>query len=166
VRHVALFLILLALVAPAAVLAAAHPAAGALSVEGGKGLVIVRGNGGLLGRVTRGSVEILDLTPGDAWRPTVNGTTRSRRMFMKGANLSFRILGGEYRVTTRGDGISISARGSGVATLLGAPGLTGETGIFSADINADCQDQPQLCDPVPTNLARVTFGPEKEAKTP
>ena len=104
-------------------LAGSKPPAGALSIEGGRGVIVIRGNGGLLGRVSHGSVEVVDLSPGDAWRPAVNGVTRLRRSVSKGANLSFRILGGDYRITIKGEGISVSARGNGVATLLGVPSL-------------------------------------------
>jgi len=149
----------LALAVPVGVLAAAKPPAGALSIEGGRGVIVVRGNGGLLGRVAHGSVEVVDLTPNDQWKPVVNGVTRSRRVLSKGANVSFRILGGDYRVTVKGEGISISARGSGVASLLGLPGfLSADTGIYSTDLEADCQDTPDQCQAIPTILTRVLFG--------
>jgi hypothetical protein len=149
----------LALAVPVGVLAAAKPPPGALSIEGGRGVIVVRGSGGLLGRVAHGSVEVVDLTPLDAWRPAVNGVTHSRRVFSKGANVTYRILGGDYKVTVKGEGISISARGSGVATLLGIPGLlSSDTGIYSADLEADCQDAPDQCQAIPTTLTRVTFG--------
>jgi hypothetical protein len=155
---------MLALAVPVGVLAAAKPPAGALSIEGGKGVIVVRGNGGLLGRVAHGSVEIIDLTPGDAWRPTVNGITRGKRSLTKGANVSFRILGGEYRITIRGDGISVSARGSGVAALLGVPGpFSSDAGIYSTDLEADCQDFPDQCQAIPLTLTRVPFGKNDSA---
>lgn len=155
--RLALALSLLAVVLPTAMLATRAPA-GALSIEGGKGIIVVRGNGGFLGRLGRGSVELVDLTPADQWKPTVNGVTRSRRTFLKGTSVSFRILGGDYRVSVKGDGISISARGTGVATLLGVPGLTGDTGIYAAGLNADCEGSPDQCQPIPTTLTRVAFG--------
>lgn len=159
-RPFALFVVLLALVLPGAVLAAARqPSAGTLSIEGGKGVVVVRGNGGLLGHVAHGSVEVVDLTPGDEWRPTVNGVSRGRRVLLRGTNLSFRILGGDYRLTVKGDGISVSARGAGVATLVGLPGLTGDTGLFGTGPSADCQDSPDQCEALPPVLTRVPFGP-------
>jgi hypothetical protein len=163
VRRVAVGITALAvaLAASAALAAAAppKPPAGALSIEGGNGFVVIRGNGGLLGRVAKGSVEVLDLTPSDAWRPVVNGSRRAGKYSTKGPNVSFRILGGDYRVTIRGEGISISARGSGVVTLLGVPApLSPDTGIFSTDLEADCQDAPDQCDAIPTTLTRVPFG--------
>jgi hypothetical protein len=159
VRRLALGLMVLALAVPVGVLAAGKPPAGALSIEGGRGVIVIRGNGGLLGRVAHGSVEIVDLTPVDAWRPAVNGVTRGRRSWTKGANLSFRILGGEYRITIKGEAISVSARGSGVATLLGVPSFpSSDTGIYSADLEADCQDSPDQCQVIPLTLTRVPFG--------
>ena len=158
-RRLALCLLVLALAAPALLSAASKPPAGALSVEGGRGVIVVRGNGGLLGRIGKGSVEVVDLTPADTWKPVVNGAPRPRRSTSKGTNVSFRILGGDYRITVKGEGISISARGSGVATLLGIPGLFNpDTGIFSADLEADCQDVPDQCQVIPTTLTRVPFG--------
>ncbi len=161
-RRLALALLLLAVILPTATLATRAPA-GALSIEGGKGVIVVRGNGGLLGRLGRGAVEIVDLTPADQWKPTVNGVPRNRRTYLKGANVSFRILGGDYRVSVKGESISISARGTGVATLLGVPGFTGETGIYAADLNADCQGSPDQCQPIPTLATRVAFGPPESA---
>jgi hypothetical protein len=156
---VVLLCALLMVGAVAGALAARTPApAGSLSVEGGKGVVVVRGNGGLLGRLGKGSVELVDLTPTDQWKPTLNGVTRSRRTLLKGSNISFRILGGDYRVTVKGEEISISARGTGVATLLGIPGLSGDTGIYASDVNADCEASPDQCQPIPTVATRVTFG--------
>ncbi len=158
-RRLVLGLVVLAVAVPMGVLAAPKPPAGALSIEGGRGVIVVRGSGGLLGRVAHGSVEVLDLTPLDAWRPVVNGVTRSRHVFSKGANVSFRILGGDYKITVKGEGISLSARGDGVATLLGVPGLlSSDTGIYSADLEADCQDAPDQCQAIPTILTRVLFG--------
>src|SRR5262245_4670746 len=155
------------MVAPAAVLAAAKPPAGALSVESGKGVIVLRANGGLLGRVARGSVELVDMSQNDSWRPTINGTTRARKVTAKGSNLTFRILGGEYRLVVRGEGISVSARGIGVVTLPGIPSpLTGDTGIFSTDLEADCQDSPEQCDPIPMTLTRVPFGKSDTPSTP
>jgi hypothetical protein len=159
VRRLALGFLLLALTVPVGVPAASKPPAGALSIEGGRGVIVIRGNGGVLGRIAHGSVEVVDLTPADSWKPVVNGTTRTRRSVSKGANVSFRILGGDYRVTIKGEGISVSARGNGVATLLGVPGLfTPDTGIYSADLEADCQDAPDQCQAIPTTLTRVPFG--------
>jgi hypothetical protein len=163
VRRLALGISALAAALAASAALAAPPApkppAGALSIEGGKGFVVVRGNGGLLGRVARGSVEVLDLTPADAWRPVVNGSRRTGKFSTKGVNLSFRILGGDYRITIRGEGISISARGDGVVTLLGVPDpLSPDTGIYSTDLEADCQDAPNQCDAIPTTLTRIPFG--------
>jgi hypothetical protein len=160
----ALGVVLLAVVLPAAVFAASK-AAGGLSVEGGKGVIVIRGNGGLLGRVSKGSVELVDLTPADAWRPYVNGIARSRRTVVRGTNVTFRILGGDYRLVVHGDGISISARGAGTATMTGVS-LTGDTGIYTTDPNTDCQEAPGECAFIPTLATRVTFGPPDTTQAP
>ena len=122
-------------------------------------MIVVRANGVLLGRIAHGSVELVDLSPADSWRPTLNGITRSRRVAAKGTNLTFRILGGDYRLVVRGDGISLSARGDGAVTLLGVPStLAGDTGLYSTDLETDCQDNPDQCAPIPMTLTRVPFG--------
>jgi hypothetical protein len=164
-RALAPLLAVLALALPALAAAAGRQPAGALSVEGGKGIVIVRGNGGLIGRVAKGTIEVVDLTPLDPWRPTVNGVTHPRNWTLKGGNVSFRILGGGYKVTVKGEGISLSARGSGTATLLGIPGLNGITGLYAADLNADCQGSPDQCTPIPPIWTKVPF-PTPSEPTP
>ncbi len=102
--------------------------AGVLDVEAATGVVSVRGSGALLGRVSMGSVVVVDRSPNDAWRWWLNGKPSERRGSLKGADLSFRILGGDYLVIVHGEGISISARGRGIAYLLGRPGPPGLTG--------------------------------------
>ena len=49
--------------------------------------------------------------------------------------------------------------GLGVVTLLGVPDpLSPDTGIYSTDLEADCQDAPNQCDAIPTTLTRIPFG--------
>ena len=158
-RPLALHLILLALIAPLAAVASTEPA-GALDIEAANGVITIKGKGGLLGRVAEGSVLLVDLSPNDQWRWWLNGTEHERRTSAKGSNLSFRILGGDYRITVRGQNISISAHGKGTATLQGLPGPTGSTGGYTTDLNADCQTTPASCAPLSTSRTRVNFGPQ------
>ena len=111
-----------------------------------------------MGRVAAGSLVVVDLSPNDSWRWSVNGVTRDRRATLKGSDLSFRILGGSYRLMVTGEGISISARGAGVVTLTGHPGLTGDTGFYASGLDADCDAQPDLCQPIPIVSTHVPFG--------
>ena len=52
--------------------------AGSLSVEDARGTVVLKGKGIVIGRLERGEVEIVDLTPLDQWSPRVNGVPRGR----------------------------------------------------------------------------------------
>jgi hypothetical protein len=70
---------------------------------------------------------------------------------LRGKNVSFYVPGGRYKLTARGTGISISARGSGSVVLDGDPDPVGDTGTYAIG------DAPP--GPVPTRTARLTFGP-------
>ena len=141
-RLVAMFLLALGLAtsvaagAPPAddgarLLATAKAASGSLSIEDGRGTVTVGGKGVLVGRMERGSLEILDLSSGDQWSPRVWGIPRGKAVTLRGKNVSFYIPGGRYRLTARGTGISISARGSGWVSLVGDPDPVGDTGTYA-----------------------------------
>jgi hypothetical protein len=158
-RTALLSLLLAALVAPAAILAADSPKrAGTLSVEGAVGVVKVTARGGLLGRIESGSIQVVDLSPNDRWFPVVNGLGRGVVVTMKGENISFRLLGGQYRLVLRGRGISIAARGQGSALLDGEPDDVGDTGIWAVGADADCRRMPDSCSRVPEQPRRVFFG--------
>jgi hypothetical protein len=59
-------------------------------------------------------VVVVDLSPADRWHWWVDGVVVSgRRASFTGTDLTFRILGGNYLVIARGDGVSLSASGSG-----------------------------------------------------
>jgi hypothetical protein len=156
-----LTLLVLALAAPASVLAA-KPSAGTLSVEGAVGVVTVAGKGAVLGRVLQGSVRIVDNTPEDRWEPMINGIAGVPSYSLRGKNLTFRILGGDYRLVVRGEGISLAARGRGVATLDGDFALTGDAGIWTVGRDIDCRRTPEECEPLPDIARKVAFGPLAE----
>jgi hypothetical protein len=111
--------------------AAAAPPAGSFSVEEGRGTVVLRGKGIVIGRLERGEVQIVDLSPLDQWSPRVNGVPRGRTVWTRGKDVNFYVPGGRYRITVRGEGFSISARGQGVATLDGNADPTGATGTYA-----------------------------------
>ena len=93
--------------------------------------------------------------------PAVNGVTHGQQAHRrcKGANVSFRILGGDYRITVQGEGISVSARGSGAATLLGVPACSSrDTGIYSTRSRGRLPGRADQCEAIPTTLTRVPFG--------
>lgn len=128
-RLALLSLVLLALAVPAA-FAASSPA-GSLSIEDGRGSIVLKGKGIVLGRLDKGEVQIVDLSPVDQWSPRVNGVPRGRTVWLRGKDVNFYVPGGRYRITVRGEGFSISARGQGSATLLGNPDASGATGTYA-----------------------------------
>jgi hypothetical protein len=145
--------LLVAFAVPAA-LAAVAPS-GSLSVEDGRGSAVIKGKGIVIGRLERGEVQIVDLSPLDQWSPRVNGVPRGKTVWTRGKDINFYVPGGRYRVTVRGDGFSISARGQGTAQLDGVADAAGATGTYAVG------------DATPVALAvgtqRVDFGPSSPA---
>lgn len=115
-RNALFTLLFLALVLPAAALASrAAVGDGTLSVEGASGTVIVQARGAVIGRVASGTVVIADLSPGDDNDPVVWGAQFRRQtgpgtILYRGRNITFRLIGGAFRVTVKGSGISISGK--------------------------------------------------------
>src|SRR5687768_11813071 len=72
-RTVALFSCALALVLLASTAWGAEPSAGTLSVERGKGVVMVDLRGSLLGRLVTGTLRVTDTTPNDRYSGLVVG---------------------------------------------------------------------------------------------
>jgi hypothetical protein len=129
---------------------AASAPAGSLSVEDARGTVVLKGKGIVIGRLERGEVEIVDLSPLDQWSPRVNGVPRGRTVWTRGKSINFYVPGGRYLVTVRGEGLSVSARGQGTATLTGRPDATGASGSYAVGDDAPA--------PLPATSARVDFG--------
>jgi hypothetical protein len=146
-RLAALITLALALFASVASAAAVAPSS-SFEVTGGRGTVQISGRGVLVGRLGKGSLEILDLNPNDQWSPRVSGIPRGKAVTLRGKNVSFYIPGGRYKVTARGSDISISARGSGAVVLNGDPDAVGDTGMFAVG-DDDFAPLPEL----PTNVA-------------
>ena len=147
--------LLLATTATAA-LATLAPA-GSLSIEDGRGSAVIRGKGIVIGRLERGEVQIVDLTPLDQWSPRVNGVPRGKTVWTRGKDINFYVPGGRYRVTVRGEGFSVSARGNGLATLDAVADAAGATGTYAVG------DDPQT--PLPEELERIEFGPSATEST-
>ena len=129
-RLAALILLVLGLSATVATGAAKAPG-GTLPIEDGRGTVQITGKGVLVGRMEKGSLEIVDLNPTDQWSPRVNGIPRGKVVTLRGKNVSFYVPGGRYRLVARGTGISISARGTGTVVLDGDPDAVGDTGRYA-----------------------------------
>lgn len=161
-----------ALAALAGLAGAAEPNVGALSVERGKGVVMLDLRGSVLGRLTSGTLRVTDHTPGDRYGALVVGRKLTqervglRTVLYRGQGLRFRMLGGGYRIVVRGIGIDVSAVGRGVVVLDGEPKVPGEDiGVYSLD-GADCELEPELCAPLPTEPERFILGSDTDERSP
>jgi hypothetical protein len=139
-------LLLLLVAAPAG----AERSYGSLEITDGRGMITIKGRGALLGRLDRGSLTITDLSPNDQWSPRVGGIPRGRVVSVRGQDITFYVPGGRYRLVVRGEGINISARGTGTAVLDGQPDPTGATGDYAV---GDAEPEP-----VPAEPTRAPFG--------
>jgi len=150
---------------------AAEPNVGTLSVERGKGVVMLDLRGSVLGRLTNGTLRVTDQTPGDRYaayvvgRKLVQTRVGPRTTVYRGQGLRFRMIGGGYRIVVRGTGIDVEAVGRGVVMLDGEPKIEGEdTGLYSLD-GADCGLEPQLCAALPTEPERFVLGSTTEERS-
>jgi hypothetical protein len=127
-----------ALTLPAATAARTHSATdGTLSIQNGRGKIILTVRGGVIGSFAAGSVTITDPVDGDGTGPIVTGedfppiersdTTTTWR----GNRVRFRIIGGYFRVVVKGRGINLSLIGKGQVTLNGAG--TGDDGTYAVN---------------------------------
>lgn len=158
-----------ALVAGLAV--AAEPTAGTLSVENGKGAVMLDLRGSVLGRLAAGTLRVTDQTPNDRFAALVVGRKVAservgpRTVVYQGQGLRFRMLGGAYRVNVRGTGIDVSAVGRGFVVLDGDPRFAGDdVGLYSLD-GVDCGLEPISCVPLPPNPTRFALGAKEESRS-
>ena len=103
------------------------PAPGTLEVSGGRGVIMLKIRGSLIGSVQRGRVVIAEKGSGEPEIQT-------------GKNIRFRAVDGEYRILVRGVGIDLSASGRGQVTL--AAEKRGDTGKFSLN-GGDPQPLPR-----------------------
>ena len=132
----------------ASMASAAEPTAGTLSVERGKGVVMIDLRGHCSGGSRIGSLRVTDQTPNDRYTALVVGRKLTqerlgpRTVLYRGQGLRFRMVGGGYRMVARGSGISVSAVGRGVVMLDGDPRFPGDdVGVYSRD-GADCSVEP------------------------
>ena len=109
---------------------AASPA-GSLSIEDGRGTVTLKGKGIVIGRLERGEVQIVDLSPLDQWSPRVNGVPRGKTVWLRGKDVNFYIPGGRYRITVSGAGLLDLGARPGRRDIDGTPDLTGATGMYA-----------------------------------
>lgn len=147
---------------------AAEPNVGVLSVEQGKGIVMLDIRGSVLGRLTTGTLRVTDQTPRDRYAPLVVGRKLTqerigpRTLLYRGQGLRFRMVGGGYKIVIRGTGIALSAVGRGVVFVQGERRVLGEdAGLYSVD-GVDCGLEPEQCTPLPDAPERFTLGPAEE----
>jgi len=124
--------------------------AGNLVVTDARGKITVTGSGVLIGRLVSGTIEIKDRSPADSFSPRLNGVPRGKVVRHRGKGVGFIVPAGRYRIVVRGEGISLSARGSGVIVLDGEPDTVGATGTYAVD--------DEQATPLPDEPTRVSFG--------
>lgn len=140
-------LVVLALAVPAAALGVTLAANdGTLDVRGATGKVRVQAVGGILGRVDKGKVTIVDPVDGDGTGPIVSGCESGPRfndienggttVVCSGTKLRFRLVGGRFRVVITGSGIDTSVVGRGTVVLDGAGGYDGRYSFNDEDFRS------------------------------
>jgi hypothetical protein len=151
---------------------AGEPTSGTLSVDRGKGVVMIDFRGSALGKLATGTLRVTDQTPNDRYTALVVGKKLTqdrigpRTVVYRGTGLRFRMLGGGYRMTVRGSGIALSAVGRGVVMLDGEPRFPGDdVGVYSRD-GVDCSVEPVSCTSLPTDPERFALEPPPEQPSP
>ncbi|HJR95282.1 MAG TPA: hypothetical protein VJ807_07575 [Gaiellaceae bacterium] len=155
----------ISVLAAAAAAWAVQPTPGTLSVERGRGVVMIDLKGSVVGRITNGSLRVTDHTPFDRYTAVVSGRKLTqerlgpRTIVYRGVGLRFRLLGGGYRMVARGTGITVSAVGRGNVMLDGEPRFEADdVGVYSLD-GTDCSVEPLTCTPLPLEPERYVLEP-------
>jgi hypothetical protein len=138
-RMVPIGLLALVLLVPAASGEDAQRGDGTLSIQNGRGTVVVQARGAVIGQLTRfernGSLVIEDPVDGDGSDPKVLGADWVRERadgtpIYGGKGIRFRLIGGRFVLrVTNAVGLQLSVVGKGKATLDGAGSLS--DGFFS-----------------------------------
>jgi hypothetical protein len=142
-------LLLAAFTVPAA-LSADTPGDGTLSVKRGRGSVVLKLKGTVIGRLSNGRVQVKDFRPFDSnvalftgckvKHPTISLTV------CQGRKIGYRVLDGRFNVNVRGSGISISAVGRGTLTVDG----NGEDGFPDGVMSMNDEPYESLPDDITT----------------
>ena len=154
-RRLVFILLAIGLGLPAAAFAVRElPGDGSLVVDNARGVVVINGRGGIIGRFDSGYVRIFDPSEIDGGLPAVYGADKFRQLgphttLYIGEDVRFRLIGGAYRVTVQALGMDISAVGKGSATLDGS-GFSEQPGRFQ--INGSGWQ------PMPDTATRYTLG--------
>jgi hypothetical protein len=151
-RKAAVLALLAAVVAVPTVALAAKLDSSPLSISDGRGLVVLKGRGTVIGRVDRGSITVTDLTPGDTTEPLTfncdDETFRGLASTCTGDKLRFRMIGGGWRISIKGVGIDLSAAIS--RGTLYVKGDAKRPGSYSVE-GVDCRTEAALCLPLPAD---------------
>ena len=132
-----LLLVVLATVVAVPVALSAGATDGTLSVKRGRGVIVLRLKGTIIGRLANGRVRIVDKTPFDDQSPQFRHC-RIRYINVSttvciGRKLSFRALDGRYVVRPVGRGIYLSAVGHGTVMVDGVGDQGLPDGMMSID---------------------------------
>ena len=108
---------------------------GTLSVRRGRGVVVLKFRGAVIGRIAHGSVKVTDPIADDGGGADFFGCDNPHRdvtdttSVCRGDDVRFRAIGGKYVVKVSGAGIFLSVVGRGKVTIngIGDP----EAGIFN-----------------------------------
>jgi hypothetical protein len=110
---------------------AAQATDGTLSIKRGRGLVVLKTKGTVIGRANNARIQVKDMKPFDANKPQLFGCKPKIRhpnfstSVCQGKKVTFRILDGRFNTTVRGNAIFLSAVGKGTVSIDGI----GETGV-------------------------------------
>jgi hypothetical protein len=143
-------LLLAAFTVPTA-LSADTPSDGTLSVKRGRGAVVLKLNGTVIGRLANGKVQVRDFRPFDTNVPLFTGCKVRHPAYNltvcgPGRNIGYRVLDGRFNTNVRGSGISISAVGRGTVMVDG----NGEDGLPDGVMSIDSQPYESLPDATTT----------------
>jgi hypothetical protein len=147
-RILLLATLLVAITVPLAAAATDTPGDGTLSVKQGRGVLMLKVKGTVIGRVKNGRVQIRDFRPFDPNDPKLTCRSRVRHSITtgmwtcKGRNIGYRVANGRFNVTVRGSGIWISAVGRGQVTVDGA----GDQGVNDGTMSLDAAPYESLPD--------------------
>ena len=109
---------------------------GILTIRSASGVLTLSGRGSVIGQsVGKGKLLIEDADPSDGV-PVVSGYDRAQRqgrftVLYSGADLRFRVLGGQFKLRLVAGGVSLSFVGKGTATMV--PAGTADEGSYSLD---------------------------------
>lgn len=160
---------------PTAVAASRATGDGVLELQAVNGTVTIGSalkpaRGALWGQMDDGTLKVLDpdgsdkniFVSGQDKKPVVTDTDYGKLTTYVGHDLHFRVTGGYYKLSFKGDGIDLTAVGVGLARLAGDPTAL-STGSYAVD-DADWSPVPFF--PLATQSFPVPFGDQSTLTSP